>query len=636
VSESEFHYVRTTGVDGGVDAVDGRAIGVDLETILKDGLPPFKVALEIIAALCEILDISDQDGEVHGDVVPGTIFLDDTGAVSVEGFGIDRDSSTAPEDRPDGTLTDLYGLGYVAYRLLATRDLTGLPDDPDGHDDTVIDAVIALPWGDMPEEWVGDIQWFLAKLMSYEPEERPTAVDAWRTFIAFADEAEGVSLVDWAPDAIEGGGERRDAAMAVRPATDESEDLGGPVVSSGPLKKGAISFGGGGAKSGQATAFWSKEQMKAALEADEEEEEEAAPAFKPSVGGGAATSFWTRDQMEAMARGDDSAPRPKRKEGGGRKKPPPPAAAPGAYGPPGASSPAAELAGGVSKPSTPPPAQQATPANPPPVASPPPAAQAPSAAPPPGASAPAAAAGPAIASAPGIQPGPGMQADDDGDEGGGGGMKFAVIGVVVVLLLLTCVGVAGAIGVGAMFMGGSGESADSSDSSSSSSASDQDDDDADEDRAAGSVMGAGEDTAVDEAQPDDEPEDKPEAKPEPKPDPKPTTRGSTTTRSSGRSSSRSSSRRGPSGNRSSGGSTPRASGPTSVVFTVPGDGSIKCGDGTSKDASGGKARITFRSVPADGITCTYYDGSKPVCAGFVEPGQRKCACDPNAAEITCN
>ena len=40
------------------------------------------------------------------------------------------------------------------------------------------------------------------------------------------EEAEGDTLVDWSPDAIEGGGQRRDAAMAVRPAAEEGEDLG--------------------------------------------------------------------------------------------------------------------------------------------------------------------------------------------------------------------------------------------------------------------------------------------------------------------------------------------------------------------------------------------------------------------------
>lgn len=613
MSDSEFHYVRTSGVDAGVDAVDGRAIGVDLETILKDGLPPFKVALEIIASLCEILDISDQDGEAHGDVGPESIFLDDTGAVSVEGFGMDRRETRAPEGEPDGPITDLYGLGYTAYRLLATRDLTGLPSDPDGHDDAVIDAVIALPWGDMPEEWVGDIQWFLAKLMSFDPEERPTAVDAWRTFIAFADEAEGESLVDWSPDAIEGGGARRDAAMAVRPAAEESEDLGGPVVSQGALKKGAISFGGG-AKSGQATAFWSKDQMKAALEAEEEEEE--APAFKPSVGGGAATSFWTRDQMEAMARGDDSAPRPKRKEGGAnRRKPPPPAAAP----PPATPSPASELQG-VSTPASPPPVAPPPVAPPPAAAAPPPVAAAPMGTPPVVA---AAAAGPAIAAAPQAA----HNAMDDEDEGGGGGgMKFAVIGVVVALLLLLCVGGGGiAAVVGVMYSSAATSSSSSSDDSSDASASS--DEDADDDDDADEGKTPAEDTGDAE---EEDPKPTESAKPEPpKADPKPTPKppATTTRRSTNRGSTR-----------SSGGSNRTASkpaGPTRVTFTVPGAGSIKCGDGTNKDADG-KAYVTFRTVPADGITCTFVRDGKPVCAGFVEPGNRKCACNEGAGEIACN
>src|SRR5690349_21493755 len=83
---SEFHYVRTSGKDGGVDACEGPAIGLDLETVLKDGLPPWNVALEMAAALCEILDIADEDGEIHGDVHPKYVFIDETGAVSLEGF----------------------------------------------------------------------------------------------------------------------------------------------------------------------------------------------------------------------------------------------------------------------------------------------------------------------------------------------------------------------------------------------------------------------------------------------------------------------------------------------------------------------------------------------------------------------
>jgi hypothetical protein len=322
----EFHYVRTLGADGGVDAIEGPAIGLDLESILKDGLPPFSVALEIIAGCCEMLDISDEDGELHANIEPKFIFLDDTGALSIEGFGSDRPSSRAPETEQD-TLTDLYGLGYLAFSLFSPNPPTSLPmDDPDDHDDAVIDSVLTINFDNLPEEMVGDVQWYIAKLLSFEPEDRPTAVDAWRTFIAFADACEGPDFIDWCAAALEGEGERRDADQAARsmaPPPEEAsadeteeEDLGGPVMSAGPLKKG-MQLGGGSAPKGQATAFWSKDAMKAAL-AQEETEEEEEGAFRPSVGGGAATSFWSKEQMQAMASGKAEAPRPKRGAGGGR------------------------------------------------------------------------------------------------------------------------------------------------------------------------------------------------------------------------------------------------------------------------------------------------------------------------------
>ena len=183
---SEFHYVRTLGVDGGVDAVEGPAVGLDLESILKDGLPPFKVALELLAALCEILDIADQDGEAHGDVSPRYVFLDETGAVSLESFGAKRTKATGPDKTVVGTETDLYGLGIIAFRLFAGRELPSLPDSGDAHDDAVIDAVVGVDFGDLAEEIARDIQVLIAKLMSADRHERPSPVEVWRSFIAFA------------------------------------------------------------------------------------------------------------------------------------------------------------------------------------------------------------------------------------------------------------------------------------------------------------------------------------------------------------------------------------------------------------------------------------------------------------------
>lgn len=324
----EFHYVRIQGDKGGVDAIEGPAIGLDLESILKDGLPPFKVALEIISACCEILDIAEQDGEVHGDIQPKFVFIDDTGAVSLEGWGVERRKTLAPEGSPKGAPTDLYGLGYLAYRLFSAHPLGKIPDDnPDAHDDAVVDSILKINFEGLNEAWIGDLQWYLAKLMSFDREDRPGAVTVWRTFIAFSDEANGPDFIKWCAAAVDGAGDRRDMeqakkVMAAPPV--EEEDLGGPVAQKGPLAKGLDLVGS--APKGQATAFWSKDAMKAALAKKEEEDaEEEVEDFKPAVGGGAATSFWSKDQMDAMSKGGADAPRPKRKEdGAGGKSPKPP------------------------------------------------------------------------------------------------------------------------------------------------------------------------------------------------------------------------------------------------------------------------------------------------------------------------
>ncbi|MCO4743879.1 MAG: hypothetical protein KC912_03760 [Proteobacteria bacterium] len=352
---SDWHYCRTIGADGGVDAVEGRAYGLDFASILNDGLPPFKIALEVIAGLCEILDIAEQDDEGHGDMLPSDVFLDETGAISIEGFGGERGQTTAPEGRP-GYASDLWGLGYVAFRLFSPTDLGDLPSDPDEYDDAIIDAVLAINFDALPEEWVGDVQWYLAKLMSWEPDDRPQAVDVWRTFVAFADEMDGVNLADWGGDALDGGGVRRDADGAIRDPAElapPSEDLGGAISAQGPLARGGGIDFSGGQKQGQATAFWSRDAMKAAL-ANEPDEEEVSrdphlaenQPYRPQAGGGSSTSFWSLDQMKAMADGGDGAPRPKRRGKAGERSSA--RQAPAAAPPPGPSGPVAggPVAGG--------------------------------------------------------------------------------------------------------------------------------------------------------------------------------------------------------------------------------------------------------------------------------------------------
>lgn len=316
---SDFHYVRTLGEDGGVDMASAAAIGLDLESVLRDGLPPHSVVLQILAGLCEILDIAEEDGRIHGDMQLAHVFVDDTGAISLEGFGQRR--TRAPESRPQGSVTDLYGLGLVGFELFAGHPL---PDvnrrHRDDHDDDVIDAILNIQFGDLNEVMVGDVQWFLAKLMSFDPDERPSAVETWRTFVAFAEEARGPEFIGWCLDALDGLGERRspDGSViqaAAAPVEQKTADLGGPVVSQGPLDKGGMSFNTANVAGG--TAFFSKADMKAALA---KAPAESPRDRQPAVGGGAATNYWSRDQLKAMAEGGQEAPRPKRAAGEGARR----------------------------------------------------------------------------------------------------------------------------------------------------------------------------------------------------------------------------------------------------------------------------------------------------------------------------
>src|SRR5690606_23757624 len=81
---------------------------------------------------------------------------------------------------------------------------------------------------------------------------------------------------------------------------------------SGPLTSG-MSFGPTGPARGGATAFWTKDQMKAALEhADDDHDEPDDEPFRPAVGGGSATAFWSTAELAAMQQGSADAPRPKR------------------------------------------------------------------------------------------------------------------------------------------------------------------------------------------------------------------------------------------------------------------------------------------------------------------------------------
>jgi hypothetical protein len=293
----EFYYQRVIGPGGGVSRGAGQPPGARLGAVLSDGLPPINVALEIIAAFCEIIYIAHDDGELHGDVQLKHAWLNGDGVVSLGGFGLQPRSTSAPEGTPAGPPTDLYGIGKLAAGLLldGSEALNALPTHSlTAHDDKVASFVMQGDLGTTPPEIDNDLRWYLLHLLAFDRQRRPAALKSWRSFIAFARTVGGPSLEAWAGEALRGRGERRDAVPGER--------LGGARGSSGPLTSPIGKF----SKDTPRTAFWSP--VSSAKSANNELNE-------PEEGGGEKTGHWSREQLMKMARGEVDAPAPQRRGG---------------------------------------------------------------------------------------------------------------------------------------------------------------------------------------------------------------------------------------------------------------------------------------------------------------------------------
>ena len=110
------------------------------EILREQGTVPPNEAVDILTQACRGLDYAHRNGVVHRDVKPGNLMRSDEGMVKLADFGIakaaeDSDITKvgsvlgtaaylAPEQargEAAGPSSDLYGLGVVAYQLLAGR-----------------------------------------------------------------------------------------------------------------------------------------------------------------------------------------------------------------------------------------------------------------------------------------------------------------------------------------------------------------------------------------------------------------------------------------------------------------------------------------------------------------------------------
>jgi hypothetical protein len=279
-----FHYTREHGPEGCILSGEGEAAGVELATLLNRGALPIKAALELGAALADILSIAVQDEMVHGDIKPGLVRVDVAGAVSIDGWGPQRQTCRAPEPMPVGPSTDVYALGVVLHALLADESLGALPRDPDDHDDMVVRKILAMDFGDVAgKRWVQDVQQFLALCMAFDAAERPEALDVANVLAHVSDQCPEPGLGTWAARTIP----RISGDAAPPRATPEpqpAEQLEGPTTSQGPLQTGMFKSQTrtAPAAKGEATAFWTKDKIAAMLAEEDAEFEDERAAVAPA------------------------------------------------------------------------------------------------------------------------------------------------------------------------------------------------------------------------------------------------------------------------------------------------------------------------------------------------------------------
>lgn len=290
---SGIFYTREPGADGQILSGEGVAPGVGLDQLLERDRPPLRAALEIGSAVADILCIAAEDKHVHGDIRPAHVKVDELGAVSIEGYGIVRRVTRAPEGRPDQPPADIYGLGLVMHASLSSEGLGNLPNDADGHDDAVVERVLGMDFSAVStKRWLSEVREFLCKILAFDPRERPPALDAANVLASVAGQCPGDDIAVWAKRA------HLRLAGGRPPARQVEENLAGPVALSGYFKKGDVqkeSARKAPSSKGESTAMWSREKLAAMFaEEDDEDAAEARPA--------------PREPSKARPRGEDLAP----------------------------------------------------------------------------------------------------------------------------------------------------------------------------------------------------------------------------------------------------------------------------------------------------------------------------------------
>ncbi len=268
-----FHYTREAGDLGQVLAQEGGSAGFSLDALLERHRPGLRAAMELGAALADILCIAEEDRSVHGDLRPASVKVDGRGNVSIDGWGVPRRTTREPHGRTDVATTDMYGLGVVLHSVLSEAPFGDLPHEADGHDDAVIDRVLSMDFAEARgKRWLEDVRKFLCNILAWTASERPLPLDAANVLASVGAQITGDGLVAWAAG-LRAPSHSAAPLPAPEPAV-QREVLGGPTSISAPMARGGVRQAP--ASKGESTSFWSREKIKQMLAEEDDDAYEVA------------------------------------------------------------------------------------------------------------------------------------------------------------------------------------------------------------------------------------------------------------------------------------------------------------------------------------------------------------------------
>ena len=253
-------------LDGRWTVVMEYVAGADLARLMTLGPVPQGPALEIVGEVASALHVAyttpGPSGEplrlLHRDIKPQNVIVTPNGEVKVLDFGVARAdfagreaktramllgslSYMAPErfDRHDGPGSDVYAMGVVLWEMLTGQHYGRITNREHKFVKRRDEALATLK-----PLVLSEVHAFVRALMSFHPEDRPSARDVERRCRDLRLEVRGPWLRDWAedvvpplvapPDALEGHDFSSDIVTESRASDEGDLDGGWPEKAKGP------------------------------------------------------------------------------------------------------------------------------------------------------------------------------------------------------------------------------------------------------------------------------------------------------------------------------------------------------------------------------------------------------------------